>query len=47
MNLLFITYYYMNGNRGCVFASRAYINIFAEIGDDVTLLSHSCCLELE
>ena len=38
MNILFITYHYLNGNGGGVFASRAYINAFAEIGDDVTLL---------
>lgn len=38
MKLLFITYHYLNGKGGGVFASRAYINAFAEIADDMTLL---------
>ena len=38
MKLLFITYHYLNGNGGGVFASRAYINAFAELSDEMTLL---------
>ena len=38
MNVLFVTHHYLHGNGGGVFASRAYINAFAEIADHVTLL---------
>jgi len=38
MKLVFITYHYLNGNGGGVFASRAFINAFAQIADDMTLL---------
>ena len=38
MNVLFITHHYLHGNGGGVFASRAYINVIAEIADHVTLL---------
>ena len=38
MKTLFITYHYLNGNGGGVFASRAYINAFAELSEDMTLL---------
>lgn len=38
MKVLFITYHYLSGNGGGVFASRAYINAFAEIADELTLL---------
>lgn len=38
MKVLFITYHYLNGNGGGVFASRAYINAFAELSQEMTLL---------
>ena len=38
MNILFITHHYLTGNSGGTFASRAYINAFAEIADEMTLL---------
>ena len=38
MNVLFITHHYLSGNSGGAFASRAYINAFAEITDEMTLL---------
>ncbi len=38
MKVIFITYHYLNGNGGGVFASRAYINALAEIADEITLL---------
>ena len=38
MKVVFITYHYLNGNGGGVFASRAYINALAEIAGEVTLL---------
>lgn len=38
MNVLFVTHHYLHGNGGGVFASRAYINAFAEIAEHVTLL---------
>ena len=38
MRILFITYHYLNGKGGGVFASRAYINAFAEIAEKMTLL---------
>lgn len=36
--VLFITLHYLNGVGGGVFASRAYINAFAEIFKDITLI---------
>lgn len=38
MSVLFITHHYLSGNSGGAFASRAYINAFAEITDEMTLL---------
>ena len=38
MNIIFITYHYLHGKGGGVFASRAYINAFATIADEMTLL---------
>lgn len=38
MKILFITHSYLSGNAGGTFASRAYINAFAEIADEMTLL---------
>jgi glycosyltransferase involved in cell wall biosynthesis len=38
MKILFIAYGYLDGNGGGVFASRAYINSFAELADEITLL---------
>ena len=38
MRALFITHHYLSGNSGGAFASRAYINAFAEIADEMTLL---------
>lgn len=38
MKLLFITHHYLSGNSGGAFASRAYINAFAEVADEMTLL---------
>lgn len=38
MKVLFITYHYLNGNGGGVFASRAFINAFAELSTEMTLL---------
>ncbi len=38
MNILFITHHYLSSNGGGSFASRAYINAFAEIADEMTLL---------
>jgi glycosyltransferase involved in cell wall biosynthesis len=38
MRTLFVTYHYLHGNGGGVFASRAFINAFAEISDEMTLL---------
>lgn len=38
MKTLFITYHYLHGKGGGVFASRAYINAFAELSDAMTLL---------
>lgn len=37
MNILFITNNYLSSNGGASFASRAYINAFAEIADKMTL----------
>lgn len=38
MNVLFVTYHYLNGVGGGVYASRANINAFAVLSDDITLL---------
>lgn len=38
MNILFLTHHFLHGNGGGVFASRAYINAFAELSDSLTLL---------
>lgn len=38
MNILMVTHHYLYGNGGGVYASRAYINAFAEIADRMTLL---------
>lgn len=38
MNILFITHHYLSSNGGGSFASRAYINSFAECADSMTLL---------
>ena len=38
MKILFITHHYLSSNGGGSFASRAYINAFAEHADEMTLL---------
>ena len=38
MKTLFITHHYLGGNGGGVFASRAFINAFAELSDEMALL---------
>lgn len=38
MRILFITHHYLSSNGGGSFASRAYINSFAECADSMTLL---------
>ncbi|OWV20189.1 hypothetical protein B7990_03170 [Fibrobacter sp. UWB4] len=38
MKILFITHHYLSSNGGGSFASRAYINAFAENADEMTLL---------
>lgn len=38
MRTLFITHHYLTSNGGGSFASRAYINAFAELSDEMTLL---------
>lgn len=38
MRTLFITHHYLSGNGGGSFASRAFINAFAEISDHMTLM---------
>lgn len=38
MKILFITHHYLSSNGGGSFASRAYINAFAKIADEMTLL---------
>lgn len=38
MRVLFVTYHYLHGYGGGVFASRGFINAAAELFDDVTLL---------
>jgi len=42
MKVLFIAYQYLFGNGGGEFAARAYINAFAEIADEMTLLYPMC-----
>lgn len=38
MRTLFITFTYLKGNRGGIYASRTHINLFAELSDSMTLL---------
>lgn len=38
MKTLFISHSYLSGNGGGIFASKAYINMFAAISDEMTLL---------
>ncbi len=38
MKVLFITYHYLSGNGGGQFASRAFINAFSEISDELMLI---------
>ena len=38
MRTLFVTYHYLHGNGGGVFASRGYINAFAGLSERLTLL---------
>ena len=38
MRTLFITYNYLKGNRGGIYASRTHINLFAALSEKVTLL---------
>ena len=38
MRVLIVTHHYLNGYGGGVFASRGFINGFAELYDDVTLM---------
>lgn len=38
MKTLFITHHYLSSNGGGSYASRAYINAFAELSDEMTLL---------
>jgi len=38
MRILFITYHYLNGQGGGVYASRAFINAFAENSENFTLI---------
>lgn len=38
MKILIVTHHFLDGNGGGVFASRAYINAFAELYSDVTLM---------
>ena len=38
MRTLFITHHYLSSPGGGTFASRAYINAFAELSDEMTLL---------
>ena len=38
MKTLFVTYHYLHGHGGSVFASRAYINAFAELSERMMLL---------
>lgn len=38
MKTLFITFSYLKGNRGGIYASRTHINLFATLSDSMTLL---------
>ena len=38
MRTLFVTYHYLHGNGGGVFASRGYVNAFAELSEHLMLL---------
>lgn len=38
MKVLFITYHYLDGNGGGVYASRAFINAFASISKEIVLI---------
>ena len=38
MRTLFLTYHYLHGNGGGVFASRGYVNAFARLSEHLTLL---------
>lgn len=38
MKTLFITYSYLFGNGGGIYAARTHINLFAEVSDEMTLL---------
>ena len=38
MKTLFVTYHYLHGNGGGVFASRGYVNAFAALSSQLTLL---------
>ena len=38
MKTLFVTYHYLHGNGGGVFASRGYVNAFAALSERLTLL---------
>ena len=38
MKVLFVTYHYLHGNGGGVFASRGFINAFSSLSDGMTLL---------
>lgn len=38
MKTLFVTYHYLHGNGGGVFASRGYVNAFASLSEQLTLL---------
>ena len=42
MNVLFVTYHYLTTTGGGAFASRAYINAFAELAENITLLYPIC-----
>lgn len=38
MRTLFITFSYLKGNRGGIYASKTHINLFAELSEEMTLL---------
>lgn len=38
MKTLFVTYHYLHGNGGGVYASRGFVNAFAELSEQLTLL---------
>ena len=38
MKVLFLTFTYLKGNRGGIYASRTHINLFAELSEKMTLL---------